>query len=252
MTAEYFDQWFTDIARSDARQQLFTEHLGLPPEISPSDMVPLAGLREVAATLALSTGAELVDLACGRGGPGMWIARETGAELIGIDFSAEAINQAAARRSLFGLTDTATFAVGTIENTGLPSGSADAVVCIDSIQFASSQVGAAAEIRRILRAGGRVVLTCWEPADASEATAHAVGERVRFVALAASLRAAGFVQVNVQERAAWHETTRRLWTAAVAVDPAGDPALESMRSEGERSLAAHDSFRRVIATAVAP
>lgn len=39
----------------------------------------------------------LLDLACGRGGYGLTIAARTGARLIGVDFSAEAIRQAAYR-----------------------------------------------------------------------------------------------------------------------------------------------------------
>jgi hypothetical protein len=91
MTADYWDQWFADIDTSELRQRLFTESLGLPPEVGPSNMVPLAGLHEITAALALSPDGVLADLACGRGGPGMWLAREVGARLLGVDVSAEAV-----------------------------------------------------------------------------------------------------------------------------------------------------------------
>lgn len=53
---------------------------------------------------------------------------------------------------------------------GQPSthGIADAVVCIETIMFAGTPLDALCECRRILAAGGRLVLTCWEatnPAD---------------------------------------------------------------------------------------
>jgi ubiquinone/menaquinone biosynthesis C-methylase UbiE len=249
MTAEYFDQWFADIDRSAARQQLFTDQLGLPPEVGPSNTVPLAGLREIAAVLALPPDGVLVDLACGRGGPGMWIAREVGARLIGVDFSAEAINQASARRELFGLTDTAAFQVGSLEDSGLPDRVADAVVCVDAFQFAADGAAAATEVRRLLRPGGRVVLTSWEPVDRDD---ESIGARIRIVDLAGSLAAAGFIDVFREERPEWHEAARRMWTHAVAMDVGEDPALISTRDEGVRSLANHDRMRRVIATATAP
>ena len=39
------------------------------------------------------TGMRVVDLGCGKGGPGLWVARELGVRLMGIDIVAEAIEQ---------------------------------------------------------------------------------------------------------------------------------------------------------------
>ncbi|HEX3708140.1 MAG TPA: methyltransferase domain-containing protein, partial [Mycobacteriales bacterium] len=120
----YFDEWYADIGASPTRQALFERVLGVPEEVGPSNVLPLDGLREIAAALALRKGAVLVDLGCGRGGAGMWLARELGTELVGVDFSAEAIAQATERRTLFGLQERATFAVGTLEESGVAAGSA--------------------------------------------------------------------------------------------------------------------------------
>lgn len=251
MTAEYFDEWYADIGRSTGRQRLFTQHLGLPDAVGPSNMVPLDGLREIATSLALQAGQLLVDLACGRGGPGMWIAQQLAARLVGVDFSAEAVTQATSRRQLFGLDEdtAARFVVGSLESTGLPSGGAEAVICIDAFQFADDGVQGATEIRRILRPGGRVILTSWEPVDRSDA---GLSERIRKVDLAASLTAAGFRDVDRRERPEWHQVAHSLWQAAMAIAPGGDPALVSTREEAERSLANHDRLSRVMATATAP
>jgi SAM-dependent methyltransferase len=249
VTADYFDQWFADIAASDARQRLFTECLGVPPEVGPSNMVPLIGLQAVAAALALEPGGVLVDVACGRGGPGMWISRETGADLTGIDFSAEAIAQASQRRTLFGLESRATFAVGTLDNTGLSAGVADAVICIDAFHFAPDGVAAAEEIRRVLRPGGRVAMTCWEPLDRSD---QALPERLRTLDLAASLQAAGFGAVRVEDKAEWLEAERVLWETARDTDPGDDPAMQSTVDEAARALQTFGHTRRVMATALAP
>jgi SAM-dependent methyltransferase len=249
VTADYFDQWFADIAASDARQRLFTECLGVPPEVGPSNMVPLIGLQAVAAALALEPGGVLVDVACGRGGPGMWISRETGADLTGIDFSAEAIAQASQRRTLFGLESRATFAVGTLDDTGLSAGVADAVICIDAFHFAPDGAAAAAEIRRVLRPGGRVVMTCWEPLDHSDA---ALPERLRTLDLAASLQAAGFGAVRVEDKAEWLEAERVLWETARDTDPGDDPAMQSTVDEAARALKTFGRTRRVMARALAP
>jgi ubiquinone/menaquinone biosynthesis C-methylase UbiE len=248
--AEYFDQWFAEIAQSEAEQRLFSDALGVPVEVGPQNLVPLDGLREIAAALSVEPGGLVVDLACGRGGPGMWIARELNAELIGVDFSREAIAQATVRRALFGMQDTATFAVGTFEETGLSAGGADAVVCIDAIQFADDTVAALDEIRRVLRPGGRVVLTSWEPREGADTSA--LPDRIRQVDLHAALSAAGFMDVERHVKKHWDEIEHAFWSQAATIDPAGDPALESTKEEAERTLPTFDTRCRVMATATAP
>lgn len=249
MTAEYFDQWYVDIAASEARQRLFTDRLGLPPEIGPSNLVPFSGLREIADALAVPEGGLLIDVACGRGGPGMWIAQRAQARLIGVDFSAEAVAQASRRRTLFGLESRATFQVGSLQSPGLTETSADAVMCIDAFQFAADGVEAASRLRQLLRPGGRIVLTSWEAKDRDD---ESVPERLRQADLAASLSGAGFHEITRRERPDWHIAALRLWEHAVTLDPAGDPALESTRAEAVRSIDIHDRIRRIMATAVAP
>lgn len=249
VTADYFDNWYADIARSPTRQQLFTDELRLPPEVGPSNMVPREGLEEIAALLRLQADAELVDFGSGRGRPGMWIARRLGTALIGIDFSAEAVRQASERRALFGLSERATFAVGGLDDTGLSAGGADGVICIDAFQFSPDQVATAREMRRVLRPGGAVVLSSWEQVDGAP---PAVSERTRRLDVAASLTAAGFEAVSVVERPAWRNAERSLWDRVMSIDPGNDPAMQSARREAERVLMNFDSSKRVLATATAP
>lgn len=249
VSAQYFDTWYADIAASPLREQIFADHLGLPAEIGPSNQVPLDGLRTIALALEVSAGERIADLACGRGGPGMWIARELGTQLIGVDFSSEAIRQATERRQLFGLGSAATFAVGTLEATGLMDASADAVICVDSIQFAAEAVGAAREIRRILRPGRRVVLTSWEAVASGD---EQLVPRIRNLDLVGALTAAGFTDVRRDEPADWHEIARLMWEATMVLDAGDDLAIASLQAEGQRSLATHDRMRRVMVTATAP
>ena len=135
----------------------------LPPEIEPLSFVSLALLRQVARALDLSPGQALVDLGCGRGGPGLWLARAADAALTGVDFSAVAVAEATRRAALFGLAGRARFLVGDLTRTGLPRASADAAVSVDAFHFAADRASAAAEARRVLRPGRRLVLTNWQP-----------------------------------------------------------------------------------------
>ena len=117
--------------------------------------------------------------------------------------------------------------------------SADAVLCVDAIQFAQPPAAAYRELRRVLGPGGRAVLTCWEPLDRTD---DLVPERLRGVDLGTGLSAAGF-EVEVRERPGWRTAERSMWEEGTALDPGDDPALRSFHDEGVRSLAMFDRIR---------
>jgi SAM-dependent methyltransferase len=247
LSAEYFDGWYADMARSPVRDEILQRHLGLPPHLLSTGVLGWEGLGEVIAALRLSPGDPLLDLACGRGGYGLEIAARTGARLVGVDFSAEAVRQAGvqARR----LEQDADFRVGNLVATGLGAGSFRAVVCVDAMQFAEPTAAACAELRRIVAPGGRVVLTCWEPATKGDPRLPA---RFRQFDLGAGLRAAGFHDVDLRERAEWNARERAMWEEAAALEPGDDPSLKSFHDEGLELLERFDALRRVMATATAP
>ena len=124
------------MAGQTRRHRLFAEALGIPIEVEPNSFVTMELFTRVARELRVGPGDRLVDLACGRGGPGLLLARLTGADLVGVDFSEVAIAHARQRTPLFVPAGRAAFHVGELAATGLDSGCADAVVCIDSVQFA--------------------------------------------------------------------------------------------------------------------
>lgn len=247
--ADYFDRWYADIARSPARQAFFTTYLGVPPEVGPSNMVPRAGLDRIVDELALEPDDVLVDLACGRGGPGMYVARAAGAQVVGVDFSAEAVRQATERRSLFGLDRRAWFLVGDLTATGVPAGTGHAGLCVDAFGFATDLPQAAAELRRVVRPGGRVALTGWAPRDRSD---EQFPERMRRLDLARQLRDAGFDGVTETEMPEWQEPERALWDAVLDAGPSDDPALASLYDEGVRMAHLIPATRRLLVTATAP
>jgi SAM-dependent methyltransferase len=84
-----FDQWYAEMGHSASRDQIVRRALRLPPDMEASGLLPWAGVAEVATALNLAPGQLLVDLGCGRGGYSLEIARQTGARLLGLDFSDE-------------------------------------------------------------------------------------------------------------------------------------------------------------------
>jgi SAM-dependent methyltransferase len=245
LDAPGFNVWHADVAKSSACGFIFQQALGLPSEVVSNSLLTWAGIAEVAAALRLAPGQTLVDLACGRGGYGREIARRTGARLVGLDFSAVAVTIAARRT---GQRDRARFCVGDFTAIGLRDHSADAVMCIDAIQFSDPPLTALGECRRILASGGRLAVTAWEPIGPVD---QRLPERTRRMNLARDLAEAGFGQIEVTGKPDWYAAERTLWKAAAQADANGDPALVSLQEEGTRALATFDVKRRVFATATA-
>jgi ubiquinone/menaquinone biosynthesis C-methylase UbiE len=123
-----------------------------------------AAIPELAEELRPGPGSTLLDLACGRGAYGLLIAQKAGTSLIGVDFSAQALTEAREQAMRMGVSN-ASFRIGALTATGLPDASVEAVLCTDAIQFPDEPASAYDEIRRVLKPGGRVALTCWEPLD---------------------------------------------------------------------------------------
>jgi SAM-dependent methyltransferase len=241
--AEHFDEWYANMASSPAHEDIAIRTLGLPPGLESTSLLPWNGIADVTDALAVGDGDVLIDLACGRGGYGLEIAKRTGAALIGIDFSPVAIERAGRKA-----TGGAQFRVGELTATGLRDAAAAAVVCVDAMQFADPYAAGIAEAFRVLQPGGRLVLTSWQALDLDD---DEVPERLRRD-IAAALTDAGFAEVAVIEMPTWRAAERAHWQAAVGLDPAGDPALESLRDEGRRALSWLDRIRRVMAIGHVP
>jgi SAM-dependent methyltransferase len=191
----------------------------------------------------------LLDLACGRGGYGLEIIRRTNTRVVGVDFSAVAIQQARRQAEAFGLTDCAEFRRADMIDTGLGTASVDAALCVDSIHFANPVSMALRECLRVLKPGGRVALTAWQISDNAD---EEVRRRSPHRDLAAELEAAGFEQVKVSKKPTWCAAERAMWLAATSIETGDDPALSAMRDEANLVLSMFGTRHRVLATAVAP
>lgn len=150
-------------ARQDSAllRELWAQAMGdqYPAEVDPFSACTWWLLGQIVARLRLPPNGRLVDLGCGCGGPGLWLARALSANLVGIDFSAVAVRFATGRIPEFVAPCRASFRQATFEDTGLSGGCADGVVSVDAFPFAADRLAALREVWRILVAGGRFVLT---------------------------------------------------------------------------------------------
>lgn len=246
--ASYFDQWYADMAASPAHDAIVARTMGLPPELQSTSLLTWDSIAEVTDALRIPPDGRLLDIACGRGGYGIEIARRTDAHLLGVDFSGVALEQARARSAQLLPAGRSEFQLGTLVSTGVPTGVADGLMCVDAVQFAEPPLAALLEFRRLLRSGGRLALTCWEAVDPSD---EQVPARIHAVNLRRDLPEAGFLDVQVHEKPVWRQAERAMWEEAVAAD-GSDAAVRSMQDEGRRVLDTFDSMRRIFATATAP
>lgn len=133
-----------------------------PAELDPYSFTTWSELRRIADALRLARGDLLIDIGCGRGGPGLWVASVTGASLLGVDISPTALEAARGRAVALGLGNSATYAEGSFDAIPADSASAQGVLSIDALLFAPDKQAAISDIARVLEPGGRLVATTWD------------------------------------------------------------------------------------------
>lgn len=122
----------------------------------------LHDLHALTSRLQLPPGSTLLDMGCGKGGPGLHLAAQLQFRLIGVDVIAEAIQQAREFKEKFDLAYPAQFEVGNFYEIPLPDHSVDAAISIDALWAAADKVVALRELKRVLRPGASVLFTFWD------------------------------------------------------------------------------------------
>ncbi|ONI87434.1 hypothetical protein ALI144C_08530 [Actinosynnema sp. ALI-1.44] len=227
------------------RWRASTKHCALfgadmPAEIQPFSFVPFDGMEFVSSLLELPAGGTLVDFGCGRGGPGMWLAARAGASVIGVDSSRVAIDDANARQHDFPGLVSGKFVVADVADTGLPDHSADAVVSIDVLQLVPDPAAMTREIARVLKPGGRVVVTTWEASGAMDK---------RFPRDVRGLFD-GLSDVEMHDRPGWLSRQIAIYEQAIEGDDGSDAAIADLAAEARKQLPYRDDMRRVAVSAV--
>jgi hypothetical protein len=115
--------------------------------------------RRLARALELRPGMRVADIASGHGTTAFLLACEFGVDVEGVDLAGELVAGANARATELELDDCVTFRVAGSERLPFEDGSVDALVCECAFSTFSDKSTAAAEMRRVLRPGGRVGIT---------------------------------------------------------------------------------------------
>lgn len=157
-----FDRIYRAINTSRVyREAVRASRNGLPEWLVPFSTINAALLERFATELSVAEGETIVDLACGGGGPGIWIAERSAASLIGVDFSHAAVEAARVLARRRDMSARARFLVADATATGIPDESVAAVMSIDAFMFLDAE-RVANEIGRLLKSGGVAVATTAE------------------------------------------------------------------------------------------
>jgi len=256
LVAGGYDTVYGTLTASPAFRRIWRAHgIGedFPDGFDHISFLHLAEISRLRDELHLARGATLIDLACGAGGPGLWVARETGARLVGVDISAQGLDRARERAAATGMSENARFQLGSFDRTGLDAASADGAMTADALQYAPDKRAALAEIARILRPGARFAFVCFELAPARLTGVPILGADP--VDDYRPLLDEGGFDVSVYEQTAgWEDrltaTYRAVMDARDALVPEmGEPAFNALSGEMSMTLTLRPYCGRVFAVA---
>lgn len=119
-----------------------------------------AGALEFLSRIPIEPGARVLDVACGAGQTAIPLSR-AGAKVTGVDIATNLIEQARARAQAEHLD--ARFEEGDAEMLPYLDGSFDIVVSLIGAMFAPRPELVAAELKRVCRPGGKIIMGNWTP-----------------------------------------------------------------------------------------
>jgi arsenite methyltransferase len=106
--------------------------------------------------LGLRPGVRVLDVASGKGESAIFVAKQFGCQVVGVDFGLRNVEDANARATAAEVSQIVSFAEGDAERLDFPDASFDAVLCECAFCTFPDKRAAASESARVLRPGGRV------------------------------------------------------------------------------------------------
>lgn len=133
------------------------------------------GALEILAGWRIPRGSRMLDVGCGSGQTAIPAAR-AGVQVTGIDIAPNWIAQARVRAAAEGLT--IQFDEGDAEQLPYPDASFDVVISPIGAMFAPQPDKVAAELARVCRPGGRILMANWTPSGMVGQMFKAIGKHV--------------------------------------------------------------------------
>jgi ubiquinone/menaquinone biosynthesis C-methylase UbiE len=208
-------------------------------------------LQKIVRALRLRAGDRVIDLACGAGGPGLFVARRERARLVGIDFSRVGI-RLAAQRAIDEAVE-ADFVVAEASATAVADARAQGVLSVDALQYLPDKRAALREVGRVLAPGGRLAFAAFELDPERVATLPVLGTDP-VADYAPLLDEVGFNVESYDETPHWEDRLEATYRAVVTAQDAlavemGQRALGALLMEVSLTLEVKPYRRRVFVVA---
>lgn len=240
-----FDKVFQK-EKSESLRDISREVYGedYPEEANPDSYITITDLRTISNNLNVGPGKTFIDLGCGRGGPGLWIARETGANYVGIDIVESAIEEAKRRIKDYKIKGNFDFRVGNIHSLNFPAKSFDGAISIEVLHYMPDMLVAFKQVARILRSKSFFVFTAWENKKSPKIYDYRP-----------YLRDAGFQVKTYIVTPDWKEHQREVYqkiieSKKVLIKDMGREGAFAWITDAKTFLPMLDDFRRILAVAI--
>jgi len=101
---------------------------------------------------------KVLDAGCSMDGSSIWIAKNIGADVIGITLSEKQLTEAKKLSLEYGVKNKVKFKIGDYLNTNFPDNTFDVVWAIESVCYTENKIDFLVEAYRILKPGGRIIV----------------------------------------------------------------------------------------------
>jgi tocopherol O-methyltransferase len=156
----YYDQTWLDYRMLWLNRDNLAVHFGYTDERTRSHTDALKNMNRVLADrVQIHPGERVLDAGCGVGGSSLWLATERGARVVGITVAPRQVAMARGHAVGRGLSDRVSFEVADFTATSFPDASFDVVWAVESLCHAPRKAAFYQEAARLLRPGGRVVIS---------------------------------------------------------------------------------------------
>lgn len=114
--------------------------------------------RILAEKAGIEQNMKVLDAGCGVGGSAIWIARNVGAHVTGINIVEQQYRKAKELAKKYGVADKTEFFIRDFRKTDFPDATFDVVWAIESVDYAEDKRDFLKEAWRVLRPGGHLVI----------------------------------------------------------------------------------------------